>query len=517
MTNKLSFFIPSIGNIVFVVFFLTLLVKPGFNLLGDCDTGFHIRTGEYILENFSIPKFDIFSYSTPASPWMNHEWLSNVIMAFLHRTHGLTWVVVFFAFLISLTFFLLIKIIQQYKVNIIFATVMVLLVYLTSRIHFFARPHILSWIFVLIWYHVLNSFWYNDKNYLYLLPPIMLLWVNLHGSFILGFVLISIYLFGNIIRILRGVEKQLYIRKVKLLGLVTGATLLVSLINPYSYHILLYPFKYVSDKFIMDHINELVSPNFHDVSTMAFEFLLLLTMAIFFFSRDRLHFIELILTLFFTHMALYSARYIPLFCIIIAPILARHGESILTESGGRLASFLKKRANNIGATDAAARGYLWIILAVAIVAMGVKSGALKYGFDEKTKPVAAVEFLKRENLKGNMFNSDEFGDYIIYSAYPQYKVFIDGRVDTYGAERLKEFYKVIYLEPGWEKVIEKYDIKWSIFDTNSILSRCLMEKKDWQLIYSDKVASIFVRKIPENQDIANKYQNVELVVVEDKK
>ncbi len=117
-----------------------------------------------------------------------------------------------------------------------------------------------------------------------------------------------------------------------------------------------------------------------------------------------------------------------------------------------------------------------------------------------------------------MFNNDEFGDYIIYSAYPQYRVFIDGRIGAaYDSERLKEYAKVIFFEPGWEKVIEKYAINWIIFDSNSILSRFLVEKKEWKLIYSDKVANIFVQSIPENQDLIKRYPNVEPVMVEDNK
>jgi len=515
MRNKLNFFIPSLANIIFLALFLTLLFTPGINLLLDCDTGYHIRTGEYILETFSIPKYDIFSFSTPSNEWINTAWLSDVVMHLLHRPFGLTGVVIFFAFLISFVYPLLFKIIRQYGVNIIFTTLIVLFVLICSQIHWLARPHIFSWILLLIWYYLLDSFWYSHRNYLYFLPPIMLLWINLHGSFALGFMIIVIYLLGSLIRILRAVDKQLYIKKAKFLGLTTIACLIFSFINPSNYHTLLYPFKLVSERFIMDHVDEFLSPNFH--YAMAFEFFLLLMIVIFVISRNRLNFIEIILALVFTHMALYSRRFIPVFSIIIAPILAKHAEAILKESDGRFASFLKKRANKIAATDASVKGYIWIVIAIIVVTVGAKGGLLNYGFDDKKKPVAAVEFMKRESLKGNMFNNDEFGDYIIYSAYPQYRVFIDGRIGAvYDEKRLKEYSRVIFFESGWEGIIEKYNIKWIIFDTNSILSRFLLEKKEWHLIYSDKVANIFVRKIPENEDLIKKYQNVNPVIVEQK-
>lgn len=492
-------------------------MAPKADLLKDCDTGFHIRIGEYILDTSSIPKYDIFSFSPPSQKWIHTSWLSDVIMALIHKAYGLTGVVIFFAFLISFIFYVLFfKIVRQYSVNIVFTTLITLTIITLSQTHLLARPHIFSWIFILIWYHVLDSFWYKQRNYLYLLPPIMLLWVNLHGSFVLGFILIAIYLLGSIINILRVIEKDLSVRKATFLGVTAIACLLVSLINPYTYHILLYPFGLLSQKFVIDHIQEFMSPNFHEAANVVFEFLLLLAIVVFTISRKRLNSIELMLTLFFTHMALYSRRNIVYFSIIIGLILAKHAESILKESDGRLANFIKSRASNIAAIDASAKGYVWMVVAIVVVAIGASSGKIEYKFDQKKKPVAAVEFLKRETIKGNMFNNDEFGDYIIYSAYPKYKVFIDGRIGAaYDESRLKEYAKVIFSEPGWEKVIEKYAIDWIIFDTNSILSRFFAEKKEWKLIYSDKVANIFVRNIPEYQDLISKYPNVKQVIVED--
>jgi hypothetical protein len=122
--------------------------------------------------------------------------------------------------------------------------------------------------------------------------------------------------------------------------------------------------------------------------------------------------------------------------------------------------------------------------------------------------VEAVDFLKKVSLKGNMFNDDEFGNYIIYSAYPQYRVFIDSRVDMYGVDHFENYLTMVYFKPGWEKVIEKYRISWMILDSDSILSRCLKESKDWKLIYSDKVAMIRMRNTSEYQDILRDRGNV---------
>src|SRR6266540_1499081 len=123
----LSFFLPSIADILFASLFLYMSFS-GQGLLNDADTGYHIRTGEFILRTFSIPKHDMFSFITPPLPWTTHEWLSEAIMALLHKGMGLTGVVIFFAFLIALTFYLFFRTIRACTGNILLAALALLIV-----------------------------------------------------------------------------------------------------------------------------------------------------------------------------------------------------------------------------------------------------------------------------------------------------------------------------------------------------------------------------------------------------
>jgi hypothetical protein len=505
-------FVPSIADILFLTIFLFLSIAGSKMLLGDGDTGYHIRAGEYILKTFSVPHSDIFSYLTPALPWTAHEWLSEIVMALIHRAAGLSGVAIFFAAIIASVYFLLFKIIRSYKGNILVSIFIMLLVILSSQIHWLARPHIFSLLIIVLWYYLLDLYEYSDRNYLYLLPPVMLLWVNLHGGFIIGLVLNGIYLTGNVVRTARetGKEKESSSKKIRTLGLITFACFLATVINPYGYHILLFPFRLTSNKFIMDHIIEFISPNFHD-PMLFFKYFLLFMMIIFAISKKRLNITELMLTVLFTYMSLYSVRYIPLFSIIMAIILVKQTDSIVNESDSKILAFIKRRAERIDSVDAVARGHLWLFAAVLLAIIGLMNGKLVHRFDEETMPVAAVEFLQKEHISGNMFNNDEFGDYIIYAAWPEYKVFFDGRSDMYGAERIKEYYKVARIEPGWQDILKKYDIKWVIYNDKSTLSQFLLQRDDWRLIYADKVANIFIKNIPENLVWLEKYRNIKPV------
>jgi len=286
--------------------------------------------------------------------------------------------------------------------------------------------------------------------------------------------------------------------------------LLAALINPYGYHILLFPFNLVSNRFLMDHVNEFLSPNFHELEP--FKYLLFLMISLLAVSRKRLDSIELLLILIFTNMALFSVRHIPLLAIIALPIILRQGEALLYEKKGAFTDFLKKRSDVLASVDKTAAGYVWPVVGILIVVFFAATGKLEYTFDARKKPVAATEFLRREPIQGHMFNDDEFGDYIIYAAWPYYRVFFDGRSDMYGEERLKEYFKVVTLETGWETVLEKYDINWIIYGSKSILSRVLIKDKGWRLIYTDKVAAIFVRDIPMYQNLIEKYQNAKPLI-----
>ena len=506
--RKLScYFIPSLADVIFLFIIILLTFYLGNSLLADGDTGYHIRAGEFIINTWSIPQHDMFSFHTPPISWTAHEWLAEVVMAIIHNTFGLTGIVIFFSLMIALIYYLMFRILLKNTANIYFVVVVSILAIAASQLHWLARPHIFSLLLMVVWYRILNDYQYFGINRLYWLPPLMVLWVNLHGGFITGLVLLGIYLLGNLLDSFRNDvdTRETARRKSRQILIISCVCLLASLINPYNYHALLFPFKVVSNKYLMDHVHEFFSPNFHE--TLVFKYLLLLTIALLACSRLRLNLIELGLILFFSNMALISVRYITLFAIIVPPIILKRVDDLIDAVGGRYATLFMHRAEGIAEIDAKSRGFFWPLAGVALVLIVAMQGFIEFKFNEKSMPVDAVEFLKKERIPGNMFNGDEFGDYIIYAAWPEYRVFFDGRSDMYGADRIKEYFKITNFESGWEQILGKYQIDWIIYEARSTLSRYLLATKDWRLIYADKVAYIFVRDIPKHQKLIDKYSD----------
>jgi len=499
--------LPSIAHIIFLGVFFILTLSGDERLLGDADTGYHIRAGEFIVAHRSIPQTDIFSYLTPPLKWTLHEWLSEVLMALVHGFSGLTGIAILFAFMIALSCYLVFELLLKPRSNVLFAAVAALLMVLASSSNWLARPHVFTFVLFVIWYHLLNSYQQRGQNHLIFLPPIMLLWVNLHGGFILGLILLGVYWIGNAFMYLFGrpAEKNPAFIKLRDLTIVMIACGLAALVNPYGYKSLLFPFQVVQDKFLMDHIAEYLSPNFHSSTVVPFEIMLLATIGIFAMSSVPLHVIELTLILLFGHMALFSSRHMPLFAIIAAPIVLQQASRAFEKLDAPLVTLVKQRLDNLDRIDRSTNRLAWPIVGTLIVIGLAMSGMLRYGFNAKYVPSAALEFIKSEDLTGNMFNNDEFGDYVIYAAWPAYKVFIDGRTDMYGAARVKEYLKVAQAEAGWEGILEKYKITWVWHDSNSVLSKILLEKSDWKLVYSDRVSNIFVKVLPQYRAIINKY------------
>lgn len=295
-------------------------------------------------------------------------------------------------------------------------------------------------------------------------------------------------------------------RKLTQLSIATGACLAAALINPYGYRLLLFPFRLATETYLMNNVSEFLTPDFHD--QLPFKYLLLLAVGVLALWRKGPEPTELMLMLGFGYMALYAVRYIPLFALVSAPIIAR-GVTEIAQRGGTAARVLRERSERLSRIDERAGGF-WPWAAAFAVAVSLIYGRPSHAFDAAEKPVAACEFLMRQKISGNMFNSDEFGDYLIYRGFPSYRVFIDGRLDMYGSDRLREYNQVIRFENGWESVLEKYRVTWILFETDSRLTRFLLKEKDWALIYADPVATIFVKKAPGNERLRVQYQALQL-------
>src|SRR4051812_18635637 len=194
--------VPSAADLIFLgvlacLVFTALSVK----LLGDAGIGWHIRTGQQILSTHAIPRVDPFS-SQLHQPWIAWEWLYDVLVGRLELSAGLNGVVWLTAVVIATVFAAMFRLLLSRGTNILVALVLSLLAMAASMIHFLARPHVLSWLFALVWFWILDATESSGARCprwrIWLLPLLMLIWVNVHGGFLLGFILLAIFWLGSL-------------------------------------------------------------------------------------------------------------------------------------------------------------------------------------------------------------------------------------------------------------------------------------------------------------------------------
>jgi hypothetical protein len=522
--------VPSTTDTI-VVALLVLLTFTSIStrLLGDAGIGWHIRTGQIILATHSIPHFDPFSSSMSGHPWFAWEWLYDVLVGWLDAIAGLNGVVFLTAVIISAVFAWTFRLLLLRGTNLAVAVILMLMAASAAMIHFQARPHVLSWLFALIWFWILESSGNQARQHkyrgsespayheipLWFLPPMMLVWVNLHGGFLTGFVLLAIYWlsaawhclatgqdrFADLLQRLRAR------RRVRILTLVGFLSALATLANPYGYKLHIHIYCYLSNRFLMNHIDEFQSPNFHYVAQKCFAVLLLLALLALAAKGRESTVSHRLLILFAVFSGLYASRNIPvsslLLILVIGPWLSEAMQRFAlsretTQSASRglpSANFLDRMQT----IELGLRGHLWPIAAILLIGwIAIHNGKLgpmplmHAHFDANRFPLAAASYLEKRDVQGPILAPDYWGGYLIYRLYPRAKVVVDDRHDFYGEQFLKSYLQMVHVEPGWQEFIQHNQPSCIIFPKDSALANILLETPIWRPAYSDNVAIVFL-------------------------
>jgi hypothetical protein len=512
--------LPSLADIAFLmpVVFLFARMDGLDSLLFDCDTGWHIRTGQWILAHHAVPYQDLFSYSKPNSAWFAWEWLSDVILAALHNAGGLAAVSLFAVLLIAVTFALVFQLARR-KSNAVIAIGVTVLAMAASSIHWLARPHLFTLLFAVIFMYVLDRVRDGHTRiggipWLAVLPVLTVLWTNLHGGFLVGVVTIAIFGAGELLAVVLAAQPE-----GRAAGLVRAgkyflsalACLAASLINPYTYHLHVHVWQYLRDPFQSDHIMEFLSLSFHSPVAIFFEVMLAGgVLAAAWYSR-RGSYTEALLLVLWAHASLRASRHIPIFMIIAAPMVAAAGDAALRGLPAapmaawlqRVAVRLNRLVRDTCQTDAIARWHLVSLAGVALLAaiLWAPNPPKKFRaeFDPTRFPSGAVSVLGRYPA-ARIFTFDQWGDYLIYRLYPRSKVFVDGRSDFYGADFETKALDVLGVNYGWEHTLSRFGVDTVLMPPNSPLTGALKESSRWQVVYDDGVALLFRARAQELGD-----------------
>jgi hypothetical protein len=470
-----------LGAVLTVIDFL---VERGLQL--DPDTWWHIKYGQSILHTGHWPAGDIYSFTARGVVNMAYEWGGDVLMALAYRLGQLRGLDLLLIVLTSIFVLLLYWFAHLRCGNSKAAFLGTLLALPLAAFCLTMRPQLLGFIFLLIVLICLERYRLGRQKSLWLLPPLFLVWVNTHGMFALGLFILAVYWVSGLKDFsLGGLRGERWGPKQRIhLALVFLASVAVLPITPYGSRLAAYPLNFAFfHPVIVGNVREWqpLPSNLWQTKLLFILLLAFIVAPVMLRLTYRLE--ELGLFVFAAYATLLHGRFVFLFAILLAPLVA----SIV-------APWVPKY-------DRAADKYVFnaVLIAGAILLM------LRY-FPSEAKlnkkvaenyPVQAVDYLRHHSIPGPLFNSYSFGGYLLWSMGPEQKVFIDGRDDLYeetGA--LSDYMRIVDLEPDTLAILTSYGIRSCLIARNpdAQLATLLAATPGWRRAYEDKVSELFVRQ-----------------------
>lgn len=464
------------------IFYLSL--KP----IIDPDFWWHLRTGQLIVQTRLIPKIDPFSFTAAGKQWLTHEWLSEIFIYKSFESGGFGLLILIFSVIITTSFvFSYFRCPDGSKPYI--AGYAVLLGALTSIPIWGVRPQMLTLLFTSIFLFLLDRFRQNESfKTLIPLPLLTILWVNLHAGYILGIAIEIIYISGYLLETIFQKdhnEKEKIKKPFWILFLFLFISIFATLLNPAGFHILSYPFLTLTDSAMQAYINEWFSPDFHQIIWQPLAILILVLIGAGMKGKYPISITKVLLTLVFGYGALRSMRNIPLFAIVVIPVLAEKlNDSIQLKINAHKPSKLFRFA-----------ALITIIILALILAQGFFQTTINQQRSESENfPKAAADWILENKTPGNLLNSYNWGGYLIWRLYPEYRVYIDGRADLYGKEFVTDYMDISFTKLGWEKKLDQYNIGIVFVESDSMLANAMRQSSVWKISYEDEISVIFLRK-----------------------
>jgi hypothetical protein len=485
-----------------IFIFLTAFQKQHF----DADIFWALKSGEWIIENLEVPKSDPFSYTFGGEPWIDFTWgfqvIAHLFYTYLGGWHGL--------FLLqlavgSVTFFLIYRNVNLVTSGRIWLCIIILyLVFSTSQSRFFIRPHLFAYLFISL-YLFLMSVYENRGKCLWFLLPLQILWVNIHSSFILGILIVWAYAAGMLIDELR--EKGFTYKVphgLKRLMYVSILLPVVSLINPYGWKLVVFPFVHQAEGNVeaLRHIAEWTRASLSEllfylypdpVDYFAFKVLLFGAIVLIIMNLRYLKVRDVFLLSGAFYMAATHIRWVPLFAYVAAPVLA---------------SNMARYLDRLGREPRTLKTAVWLlsIFLAAFLATNfffVKDRA-RYGIGIKTGlfPEGTVSFIKTEGIGGNIYNEYFYGGYLIHN---DIKVFIDGRTPTVYSPYFFWKMRLVDITDRWNRLVEEYDITAALVKIRGDFCEKLWKDEGWIPVSFDDVSALYLKDINEHNHIISRW------------
>jgi hypothetical protein len=504
--------------------------------LDDFDTWWHLASGRWIAENRAIPTTDTLSYTVPDHPWINLQWLFDLVLYLLHSLGGADLLVLASAAAFTVGVWMLMKNLRR-SLDELSASILCLWAIVIAEERFQIRPEMASFLLLQAVLAILLRTPRNEGRTLWLLAPVMLLWVNCHSLFIVGLFCIGCAVAGNLAAGLPLLPagwreaSRLGPEATRRLLISAAAAALVTLLNPYLVEGVLFPLKLMSrldaSNAAFQMIGEFRRPfsgYFPTFSIGAFQALFFLSLAAACAaavlgwrkptragrssegSEPGFSVGWLLTFMGLAYLSLLARRNMCLFALGASPIVAVYLARIGSRAGPRLRRAYS-RASGVAAP---------LLLAVCVGLIGAvatntyywRDGTLRefgLGTLEVNFPIRAASFAREARLPPRLYNDLTAGGYLTWDAAVEGGVFIDGRLEVYDTEFYTRYVSA-FTDPGlWRRQLNRYRVNTVLlfhrWQNRHGMIRSLLLDPEWSLVFHDEVAVVFVRNRGNEQTI----------------
>ena len=485
-SSVIGMFLPRINAVLFILLFLSVLSLGPKMLNIDGDLPRHLLMGKFVLETGSPPAQEIFSYVYENRPYTPQEWLAGVIYYSAYALLGLNGVVLLAGVLIASAFTLIYTNAVSDGANRAITFFLVILGAMISSIHWVARPHLFTMMFLGIWLILIDRLYRGRRVKIWIFPVLMVLWTNIHGEFISGFLVLLAYLAGWFWHYLftrAGTSWEIG----KNLGLVTLTSLAACNISPAGFRTWEIVFGYVNNRYLLSRIVETRPPDFTQAEYWPLLFLLGISIYSLLKKKDQFSPAHFFLVAGFGLMSLLSARNAHLVGVVLPFVISIASKGIMgVGTLGTIEATIRKMEGQV-------KGYtLPILLTILLSVIFLAGPAAGFNrFDPGVFPVDAVGWLETHPQTGRMFNAFDWGGYILLHLWPEQKTFIESHTDVTG-EATQKYETIITLQVGWRELFETYDITWAIIPPTWELATELTTQ-GWRTVYQDQTAVILTK------------------------
>jgi hypothetical protein len=469
----------------------SLMIRP----IEDPDLWWLLQGGRYMIETRSFPTTDPFSYNAAGAPWVNHAWGFELLLYAVYAGAGTTGLILLQALVTIVIFGTLLWVLRREGTPLGAALILLVLAAVATQGFWRARPQLVSYLFLLVFWSVLRDYRAGRRDRRLWLPGLTLLWVNLHGGFLVGLALVGLCLLGEVVDAMVAEDPTgRTLARARGLATTLGACVVAALVNPFHYRAIVFPIQVMGDTFALNYISEWGSLPFRDPQVALLEGFVAAFLLLALVSPTSVRPSDLGIVMAFVHLGLQASRNAPLLLIVLLPVLG----SLL---GQWLAALAPGRRWRV---DLGRRGGVAVAGVVALVILGVWRGWPSASLAAQLRPglgvadvfpQGAVAYLRSHRLPERLLNEYIWGGYLIWNLYPDYRVSMDGRAAVYGPERFAEHVTIVDLHPGWRPVLARMGAQVAVIRAGSPLALLLVASGDWEPRYEDSVVTLLERRV----------------------